>query len=264
MSQLSQKFHVIIPARYQSTRLPAKPLSIIGDKPMIVHVCERAVQSGALSVTVATDHDEILQAVKKAGYNAVLTKINHPSGSDRVFEAAELIGLNDDDVIVNVQGDEPFIPYQNIQLVASLINSSESQIEGSQMATLCCPIDSAKELIDPNIVKVIFNLIHKAIFFSRSVIPFNRDNPIKIGDDLTADYYRHIGIYSYTKKFLKQFIAWPQSQLEKTEALEQLRVIENGYAISIATLNELPPHGVDTKQDLENARQYYFSLSDDI
>jgi 3-deoxy-manno-octulosonate cytidylyltransferase (CMP-KDO synthetase) len=247
-------FHVIIPARYQSTRLPAKPLALIGDLPMIVHVCYRAKESGAESVTVATDDQRILDNVISHGFNAVMTRSDHVSGSDRLFEAAELIGLSDDEIIVNVQGDEPFIPANNIQAVAQLLNQT------NRMATLCCPIKTVKEVMDANAVKVIFNQSNQAIYFSRSPIPFSRDKTLVVDQPLPSNYYRHIGIYAYTKKFLQQFINWPASHLELTESLEQLRVIDNGHSIAIDCIDQAPPHGVDTQADLENARHYYTNL----
>jgi 3-deoxy-manno-octulosonate cytidylyltransferase (CMP-KDO synthetase) len=249
-------FHVIIPARYESTRLPAKALVKIGDKSMITHVCERAAESGASSITVATDHQLIFDEVIAQGYSAVMTKKSHQSGSDRVYEAAEIIGLDDKDVIVNVQGDEPFIPFKNISLVASLID------EGSfSMSTLCCAISNAEEVLDPNVVKVIFDKSDKAIYFSRSVIPFSRDREIKVGCQLPTTYYRHIGIYAYSKQFLKSYIGWDTGQFELVESLEQLRVIENGFSIKTACLKLAPPHGVDTQADLDQVRRYYSSLS---
>lgn len=246
------RFHVVIPARYQSSRLPAKPLARIGDKAMVIHVCDRARQSGAKTVIVATDHQQIYDEVNASGYTAVLTREDHPSGSDRVYEAIESLKLEDDEIIVNVQGDEPFIPASNISLVASLLEEKTFQ-----MSTLCCQITDSKELIDPNIVKVIFDKNNKAIYFSRSVIPFNREKKIVESEPLDADYYRHIGIYAYRKSFLKQYIGWQPSRLELTESLEQLRVIENGYSIGISNISEKPPHGVDTQNDLEAAREFY-------
>ncbi len=249
------KFHVIIPARFQSTRLPAKALSMIGNKTMIEHVCAQAELSGAESVTVATDSDKILSVVDNAGFKGVITSDKHLSGSDRVFEAAELIGLSENDIIVNVQGDEPFIPPDNISLVASLLNK-----EQFPMATLCCQIHSSEEALDPNVVKVVFDYAKKALYFSRSLIPFNRDKPVKTGLQLIENYYRHIGIYAYRKSFLKQFIQWPQSELEKIECLEQLRVLENGGSIGIANLENAPPPGIDTPEDLEVAQVYFEQL----
>ncbi len=245
------KFHVIIPARYQSSRLPGKPLAKIGNRSMIEHVCLRAIESGAQSVTVATDHLDIKSYVEKAGFNAVMTRQDHVSGSDRIFEAVQFLGFSDSDIVVNVQGDEPFIPSKNISQVAGLINKYQTG-----MATLCCPIVNRQEANDPNAVKVIFDSNNKAVYFSRSSIPFVREEV----DDLEfslGNHFRHIGIYAYTKSFLTQFINWPEARLEKIEKLEQLRVIENGQSIYLDVLNNSPPAGIDTLEDLEKANHYY-------
>jgi len=247
-------FHVIIPARFQSSRLPGKPLAKIGNKTMIEHVCQRAKESGALSVTVATDHSEIISCVEKAGYQAVLTKEDHPSGSDRIFEASQIIGLVDEDIIVNVQGDEPFIPQQNIRQVAALIDSNNTK-----MATLCCRIDNQQEANNPNAVKVIFDNNLKAIYFSRSTIPYVRGNDEKSVFSKN-NHYRHLGIYAYRKSFLGDFVSWPESNLEKLEKLEQLRVIENGESIYLHVLQTTPPAGIDTPEDLRRANQYCSEL----
>ncbi|MET1255470.1 3-deoxy-manno-octulosonate cytidylyltransferase [Aliikangiella maris] len=245
-------FHVIIPARYHSTRLAAKALALIGEQPMIVHVCQQALKSGAQSITVATDHDEIIEQVERAGFNAVLTRDDHQSGSDRVYEAAQLAGLAEQDIIVNVQGDEPFIPAENIQQVASLLTKTSHS-----MATLCCPISSAADVLDANIVKVVFDQNLKALYFSRAPIPFCRDNPLKVSAALPTSYYRHIGIYAYRKSFLQKFIGWSPSSLELTESLEQLRAMENGASIAIHVLSDMPPAGVDTLEDLQKAQAFY-------
>ncbi len=242
-------FHVIIPARYQSSRLPGKPLLKIGDISMIERVCRQAAKSGAQSVTVATDHLEIKKCVQGAGFNAVMTKDNHVSGSDRIFEAAEILGLDDDAVLVNVQGDEPFIPSENISRVAKLVNSKKTQ-----MATLCCSITDS-EADDPNTVKVVFDKDYKSIYFSRSRIPYIRE-PQKVEQ---INYYRHIGIYAYTKSLLANFVAWPESHLESLEKLEQLRVIENGRSIYVDVLDNAPPAGIDTPNDLQRANQLFIS-----
>jgi 3-deoxy-manno-octulosonate cytidylyltransferase (CMP-KDO synthetase) len=246
-------FHVIIPARFQSGRLPGKPLAKIGGKEMILHVCERAEGSGAESVTVATDNKKIQEVVNLAGFKAVLTRQDHQSGSDRIFEAAELLGLKDTDVIVNVQGDEPFIPSENIAQVASII-----RVEKAQMATLCCCFLDVLEANNPNAVKVIFDNNKKAIYFSRSLIPFARNTD---ANKNAVNYYRHIGIYAYTRTFLKQYVSWPISNLEKTERLEQLRVLENGGDIYLEVLTNSPPAGIDTKEDLVHANQFFSNLN---
>ena len=243
-------FHVIIPARFHSSRLQGKPLAKIGDKEMILHVCESAVSSGAKSVTVATDNHKIQSIVEQAGFSAVMTREEHESGSDRIFEAAEYLGLAADDVIVNVQGDEPFIPSKNISQVASIIENTNAQ-----MATLCCKISDKNEALDANIVKVIFDKNNKAIYFSRSLIPFNRNAEHSTND--AQVYYRHIGIYAYTTAFLKQYVNWPVSKLEQAETLEQLRVLENGGEIFLEVLQETPQAGIDTKKDLDRANRTF-------
>jgi len=245
------KFHVIIPARFESIRLPGKPLARIGDRSMIEHVCQKAVASGAQSVTVATDHKQIKDCVEQAGFKAVLTSTEHTSGSDRIHEACDILEFSDDDIIVNVQGDEPFIPSKNIVQVATLIKKYQTK-----MATLCCPIKDAREVEDPNVVKVIFDKNCKAIYFSRSIIPFARDDSEKITSG-SSHYYRHIGIYAYTKAFLSEFVSWPQSHLEKFEKLEQLRAVENGESIYLDVLKSAPPVGIDTQRNLDDANVYY-------
>ncbi|PHS20050.1 MAG: 3-deoxy-manno-octulosonate cytidylyltransferase [Kangiella sp.] len=244
-------FHVIIPARYESSRLPAKPLAKINDKEMILHVCERAKESGAKSITVATDHLDIKRVVDNAGFNALMTRLDHESGSDRIYEAAELLNLDDNDIIVNVQGDEPFIPVANIQQVANIISNTNAN-----MATLCCRINNEEEANNPNAVKVIFDNNNKAIYFSRSVIPFGRTGSLSSEFNLN-NHFRHIGIYAYTKKFLKRFVSWPTSKLEMLEKLEQLRVIENGAEIYLDVLDLAPPAGIDTPEDLVRANQLF-------
>jgi 3-deoxy-manno-octulosonate cytidylyltransferase (CMP-KDO synthetase) len=246
-------FHVIIPARYESSRLPAKPLAKINNKEMILHVCERAKASGAISVSVATDHLSIKEVVDSAGFNAIMTRVDHESGSDRIYEAAQKLELNDDAIIVNVQGDEPFIPIENIKQVAGIISNS-----GAKMATLCCPITDENEAINPNAVKVIFDKNKKAIYFSRSIIPFVRGDS-GVSTFNKNNHFRHIGIYAYTKDFLNQFVSWPMSHLEKQEKLEQLRVIENSAEIYLDCLDSAPPAGIDTPEDLERANQLFFN-----
>jgi 3-deoxy-manno-octulosonate cytidylyltransferase (CMP-KDO synthetase) len=240
-------FHVIIPARYESSRLPGKPLCMIGNMTMIERVCHQAKKSGAQSITVATDHLKIKRCVEDAGFKAVMTRDDHVSGSDRIFEAAQTIGLDEESIIVNVQGDEPFIPSSNITQVANLLITKKAR-----MATLCCPIDSM-EAEDPNSVKVLFDKNQKAIYFSRSKIPYIRESETKIK---STSFYRHIGIYAYTKSLLQEFVKWPESHLESLEKLEQLRVIENGESIYVDALDTVPAAGIDTPSDLERANQF--------
>lgn len=252
MTDLMTDFHVIIPARYQSSRLPGKPLKIIGDKAMIIHVCDRAKESGAQSITVATDNQQIYALVKQHGYQAVITDEAHPSGSDRLFQAAQILQLNDDDIIVNLQGDEPFIAAENIALPAKLL-----QRNNSQMSTLASPIKTHAELNQPSVVKVVINKHHQAIYFSRLPIPYNSKQTVSVSEQLKDNYWRHIGIYAYRKSFLAKYVSWKAGQLELAESLEQLRVLENGYSIYVGCLSESPAHGVDTAEDLQNARIFY-------
>lgn len=239
-------FHVIIPARYDSSRLPGKPLADIQGQSMIVRVCQQATLSHASSVTVATDDIRIFDHVRTSGYKAVMTQSTHQSGSDRIHEAANVLGLKDDEIIVNVQGDEPFIPPKNIEQVASLIANT-----AHPMSTLCAPIENEQEVSNPNCVKVTFNLMNTALYFSRSMIPYQTEESIEY-----KNYYRHIGIYAYRKSFLNEFISWPTSRLERMEKLEQLRALENGASIAIQALKEAPPPGVDSPEDLQLARDF--------
>jgi len=254
------KFTVIIPARYASTRLPAKPLMDIAGKPMIQHVYERAVQSAASRVVIATDHADIEAAAKKFGAEVVMTAERHESGTDRLHEVVERLGYAQDDVVVNVQGDEPLIPPAVIDQVAALIAAHDS----ASVATLCERIVDASLLVDPNVVKVVFDHFARALYFSRAPIPWSRDtfhwNREGWGQQAalpaTAQYYRHIGIYAYRVALLQQFVTWPVSALERTEKLEQLRVMENGAEIRIAQACAAIPGGVDTAADLERVRHW--------
>lgn len=241
------QFQVIIPARYQSSRLPGKPLAMINGKSMIERVYRQAELSGATSVAVATDDQRIQTHVEAFGGKVVMTRRDHESGTDRIFEACRLLDCQPDDTIVNVQGDEPFIPPETISQVAKLLHSKHSV-----MSTLCTPIKSSDEVNNPNVVKTILNLKGQAIYFSRSAIPFNRDN---ISFD-SIRYFRHLGIYGFKFHFLETFSNLPMSSLESVEKLEQLRAIENGYAIEMATACSLPAMGVDTEDDLKQANEY--------
>jgi 3-deoxy-manno-octulosonate cytidylyltransferase (CMP-KDO synthetase) len=220
---------------------------MIGDKTMIERVCLQAQQSGAESITVATDHFEIKKVVEEVGFKAVMTAEDHPSGSDRIFEAATKLGLADHEVIVNVQGDEPFIPPSMISQVADLVSANSAK-----MATLCCPIETEQEVLDPNAVKVVFDTKQRSIYFSRSPLPYVRNSENKF-EFSNQNHFRHLGIYAYTKQFLTDFISWPESRLEQLERLEQLRVLENGVDIFIDEVKQAPPAGIDTADDLANA-----------
>lgn len=241
---------VVIPARYGSSRLPGKPLADIAGEPMVVRVLQRCEHSSAQRVLVATDDDRIAAAVKHAGGNVVMTRADHPSGTDRLQEVASQLGLADDDIIVNVQGDEPLIPAEVIeQVAANLANNPDCG-----MATLCEPITRRDDLFNPNIVKAVFDTHGIALYFSRAPIPWHRDafaanaNSTELPD---GNWWRHIGIYAYRVRFLHQYVQWNPAVLETTEALEQLRAMANGVRIHIAPACADVPGGVDTPADLE-------------
>jgi 3-deoxy-manno-octulosonate cytidylyltransferase (CMP-KDO synthetase) len=237
------KFRVIIPARYASSRFPAKPLADIAGKPMVVRVCERAVQSGAAAVHVATDDERIAAAVRTHGGKVVMTRADHLSGTDRIAEAAQLLKLKDEDIVVNVQGDEPLIAPALIAQVAALLE----KLKDASVSTACHEIHDAAALANPNVVKVVLDAQGYALYFSRSQIPYPRE--------AGGAWYRHAGIYGYRVGFLKKYAALPPCALEKTEALEQLRVLWHGHRIAVAVSEmEIPP-GVDTPQDLEAVRR---------
>jgi 3-deoxy-manno-octulosonate cytidylyltransferase (CMP-KDO synthetase) len=233
-------FTVVIPARYASTRFPGKPLADIAGKPMVVRVCERAAQSGAAGVHVATDDARIAEAVRRHGHDVVMTRADHLSGTDRLAEAAAVLKLRDDDVVVNVQGDEPLISPALIRQVADALSDCE-------MSTACHAIHDKPSLASPNVVKVVLDARGYALYFSRSQIPYPREGG--------GTCYRHAGIYGYRVGFLKRFASLQPSPLEKTEALEQLRVLWHGYRIAVAVSAEDIPPGVDTPQDLDAVRR---------
>jgi len=236
-------FHVVIPARYASTRFPGKPLADIGGKPMVVRVCERAAKSGALGVYVATDDERIAAAVHAAGHQALMTSTDHPSGTDRLAEAAMQLKLADRDIVVNVQGDEPLIAPALIRQVAEMLDSRRH----AEVSTACHAIHDIASLDNPNVVKVVLDHEGYALYFSRSRIPFPREKG--------GIWYRHAGIYGYRAGFLKRFSRLAVSPLEKTEGLEQLRALWHGFRIAVAVSETEIPPGVDTTQDLEAVRK---------
>jgi len=239
----------IIPSRYASTRLPGKPLVDIGGIPMIVRVYKQAIQAAHLyDVIVATDNERIVSAVVDAGGKAVMTPSNLASGTDRIAYVAKNI---DADIFVNIQGDEPFIAPIDIDRTASILVDDSDASAG----TLVKRITNTEELTDPNIVKVVIDKYGRALYFSRSVIPYQRDVQEKERWLNKSEYFKHIGIYSYTREFLLKFKEMGISQLERAEKLEQLRVLENGYFIKVLqTENE--PLCVDTPEDLRRAREF--------
>jgi len=251
-------FKVVIPARYASSRLHAKPLLDIAGKPMVVHVVERALASGAEQVIVATDHPEIDSVVKGYGYRAVMTHEDHASGTDRIAEVALQMGWSEDAIVVNVQGDEPLI-------LPSLINDVASNLAHhpeASIATACHPIHDKASMLNPNIVKVVLDAHGHALYFSRAPIPYARD-AFASGLDAPADMplHRHIGIYAYRVGFLKAYSGLQPAAIEQFEALEQLRALWHGYKISVAVVDGAPATGVDTKEDLELVRSIFAASS---
>ena len=259
-------FTVLIPARLASTRLPDKPLADIGGIPMVVRVAQRVLSGMApgIRVIVAGDSPAILNACQAHGVDAVLTRQDHPSGSDRLAEACELLHLADDSLVVNVQGDEPLIDPALVTAVAELLR----QRPEASMSTAAHPIHDLADFVNPNVVKVVLDARDLALYFSRSPIPFWRDQPTPAGartDSFAQPVthlpspapLRHIGIYGYRAGFLRQFPKLPQAPIEVTEALEQLRAMWHGHRIAVHVTPHAPGTGVDTPQDLERVRQHF-------
>jgi 3-deoxy-manno-octulosonate cytidylyltransferase (CMP-KDO synthetase) len=245
-------FKVVIPARFASTRLPGKPLADIGGKPMIVRVAERAAQSGAKEIWVATDHAEVSLAVERQGYSAIMTREDHASGTDRIAEVTGKLGWSDDAIVVNVQGDEPLIDPALIGHVAHEL----AQDPDAAVATACHPISSVEEFLNPNVVKVVCDARGHALYFSRAPMPWPRDAFAAARSELPAGLpaRRHIGIYAYRVSFLRRYGALSPSPLEHYEALEQLRVLWHGFRIRVAEIDHAPEAGVDTAEDLARIR----------
>lgn len=242
-------FKVVIPARYASTRLPGKPLLDIAGKPMVIRVAEQANKSGASSVVIATDFEKIIQVAASHQIQAVMTRVDHVSGTDRIAEVAQQLNWNDDDIVVNVQGDEPLIDPQLIQEVALTLGHSRHAV----MATACHAISDEAAMLNPNIVKVVMDAEGHALYFSRSPIPYPRDEAYK--QNIKA--HRHIGIYAYRVGFLKQYAELSTTELEQIESLEQLRVLYHGYKIAVTITDNAPASGVDTQADLEQVRSIF-------
>ena len=245
-------FSVIIPARYASTRFPGKPLADIAGKPMVQHVYERACQSEAARVIVATDDDRIADMARGFGAEVCMTKADHPSGTDRLQEVVHTLGFYADDIVVNVQGDEPLIPPRVINQVAHNLKAEPE----AGIATLSEPIEDLASLLNPNVVKVVTDARGMAMYFSRAPIPWPRDE-FSASQKLMPVCYswqRHIGIYAYRVKMLNDFVRWVPAPIEETECLEQLRAMWNGARIHVEVADELPPAGVDTPEDLERLR----------
>ncbi|OOF84377.1 3-deoxy-manno-octulosonate cytidylyltransferase [Rodentibacter ratti] len=246
-------FTVIIPARFASSRLPGKPLAEIAGKPMIQYVFEKAQQSGANRVIIATDNEKVAAVAQGFGAEVCMTSEHHNSGTERLAEVVEKLAISDDEIIVNIQGDEPLIPPVIVHQVAE--NLAKFKVN---MATLAVKIHDAEELFNPNVVKVVTDKEGYVLYFSRSVIPYDRDQFMGLQDitkaTLAEVYLRHIGLYAYRAGFIKKYVQWAPTQLENLEKLEQLRVLWNGERIHVELAKEEPAVGVDTAEDLEKVR----------
>ena len=243
-------FIVAIPARYGSTRLPGKPLRLLGGEPLIAHVARRARDAGAAQVIIATDERQIAEALRGSGVEVCMTRADHASGSDRLAECAGRLNWPDDAIVVNLQGDEPFAPVSGIRAAAQALIEDDAPV-----ATLAAPIDDAAQLFDPNCVKVVCDARGRALYFSRAPLPWARDAFARDRDALPGGvpFLRHIGLYAYRAGFLKTFAALPPTPLERAEALEQLRVLEHGHAIVVRIAPETFPPSIDTPEDLAHA-----------
>lgn len=251
-------FTVVIPARAASTRLPGKPLLDIGGLPMVVRTARQAALSGAARVIIATDHADILQAADAHGIEALITRPDHPTGTDRLSEVAQRLGLDDDAIVVNVQGDEPLIDPALIDAVAALLQ----QRSDAAITTCAAPISSADTLFDPNAVKVVCDSRQRALYFSRAPIPWARDaladGRQRLAPGLPA--LHHIGLYAYRAGFLRAFPELPPGRLEHIESLEQLRALEQGFPIFVHETPALPARGVDTAEDLARVRALFSNI----
>jgi len=250
-------FTVLIPARLASTRLPNKPLADIAGVPMVVRVAQRVLTLAGVTprVVVAADSLDIVAACQAHGVAAVLTRLDHPSGSDRLAEACDLLGLQDDEIVVNVQGDEPLIDPALVAAVADLLQKTPQ----AHMSTAAHAIDSVADFHNPNVVKVVLDANHMGLYFSRAPIAFPRDTPTELPRH--AQPLRHVGIYGYRVGFLRQFPKLCQAPIEVTESLEQLRALWHGYRIAVFVTEHAPGAGVDTPEDLERVRQHFASLA---
>lgn len=245
-------FTVLVPARLGSTRLPGKPLLDIGGLPMVVRVARQAQRCGAADVVVATDAQEVAAACQAHGVRHVMTRADHASGSDRLAEACELLGLEGEHIIVNVQGDEPLIEPGLIQRCAQMLDEHPD----CPVSTVAHRIDDWADWLNPNVVKVVLDAAGRALYFTRAPVPFNRDGaPHQLPTQPAP--LRHLGLYAYRAGFLRRFPSLPQAPVEHTEALEQLRVLWHGERIAVHVTDQAPGTGVDTPQDLERVRALY-------
>jgi 3-deoxy-manno-octulosonate cytidylyltransferase (CMP-KDO synthetase) len=251
------RFTILIPARYASTRLPGKPLADLAGKPMVVRVAERAQGSGAARVVVATDDARVCDAVVAHGVAACMTRSDHPTGTDRLAEAAVALGLADDEIVVNVQGDEPLLDPSLMRAMAALLEAHPD----AAIATACHPIHDPAEAFNPNVVKVVRDARGYALYFSRATIPWARDAFAQSRATLPADLplYRHYGLYAYRVAFLRAYPQLAPAPIERFEALEQLRALWHGYRIVVEVTHGTPAPGIDTPDDLARVRELYAS-----
>ena len=248
-------FTVLIPARFASTRLPGKPLADIAGKPMVVRVAERAQQSGAARIVVATDDERVRAACERHGIATCMTRQDHPTGTDRLAEAAVALGLADDEIVVNVQGDEPLLEASLIRRMAELLAEKPE----AAIATACHPIVDAAEAFNPNVVKVVMDATGYALYFSRATIPWARDAFALSRDALPEGMpiYRHYGLYAYRTSFLRAYPHLAPAPVERLEALEQLRALWHGFRIAVDITHGTPAPGIDTPDDLARVQALY-------
>ncbi|ETX10628.1 3-deoxy-manno-octulosonate cytidylyltransferase [Marinomonas ushuaiensis DSM 15871] len=254
-TQTLPAFHIVIPARYASQRFPQKLMADLGGKPVLQWVYELSLKAGAQSVTVATDHDVIYQAALEFGASVVMTRDDHENGTERLAEVADKMGWKADEIIVNVQGDEPLLPVALIHSCVAALNRDKE----AEMATVACSIDDVADFFNPNVVKVVCDEMQRALYFSRAPIPWDRDGFADIDrkeGSLPVDFpaLRHIGLYVYRASLLAKYADLPMSPLERWEKLEQLRFLHQGIKVQVALADGLPTHGVDTPEDLEKLR----------
>jgi 3-deoxy-manno-octulosonate cytidylyltransferase (CMP-KDO synthetase) len=254
MPPASAGFKAVVPARYASTRLPGKPLLDLGGKPMIVRVAERALSSGAEEVWIATDHPEVVRAAEAHGVSVLLTRADHPTGTDRLAEVVEKRGWNDDVIVVNVQGDEPLIDPGLIAETARRLGES-----GADIATLANPIGDPADFFAANVTKVVCKVNGDAMYFSRAPIPFARDHFARQKDSFPEGFtaYRHVGLYAYRAGFLRAYARLEPSPEERFEALEQLRALWHGYRISVLVSDHSPMPGVDTPEEAARMQAWF-------
>ncbi len=253
MSDRPAPFIVAIPARYASTRLPGKPLRLLAGRPLVAHVVSRALESGAADVVVATDDERIADAVRSLPVTVCMTDSALASGSDRIAACAEQLAWSDEQVVVNVQGDEPFVPMQGIHAAVETLTQGQAPV-----ATLATPLRQVEELFNPHCVKLVRGIDGRALYFSRAPVPWPRDAFASARDALPQDvpFLRHVGMYAYRAGFLRRYARMQPTTLERTEALEQLRILEHGHAIQVGMIPEPFPAGIDSEEDLLRAERH--------